>query len=325
MSEILRGKTIVGSVIKSLNKAKKYGKLDLQSIYLLKVIGKFLDKGVECLPFEKRQRLETLYNYIKYNDEDVCNLREKDLNSFKYIPFCKDCNNNRLVSNKGLPTVDNSGKIIDKDYIFQTSDFTTNFKDPFNGTFKLVRINTLPTEGVLLFNNQPIVEGFEFNISQVNNLVFSLENIDLNLTLPFTFQTSNNNINTLFSNMATYTININAYVNQPPSEVGDNSVTIDNAATYVFTVADFTTNTTPPYSDPEGDSAANLRVLSLPVDGELQFNGTSVNLNDIIPFEGSPSINGGQFRYIASASNPSSDVENFNFEVSDTGSQQFTS
>ena len=324
MNETVRGRTIVGSVKKSLSKANIYGRLNLQNVYLLKLIDQFLNMGVGCLPFETRQRLETLYNHIKYNDKDICNIRERDLTSFKHVPFYKECGNNfRLKITKGLPMVNNAIANSDTDYIFQTRDFTTNFSDPYDGSYKTVRITSLPSNGILKYNGENVAVGFEFNIANVNNLVLSINGLTGVVSTFFTFQTSNDNINTLFSNMATFTINIDAQINQPPSTVGDNSITIANSATYIFTVADFTTNTTPPYADPEGDAAENLRILSLPVDGEIQFNGVTVTLNQIIPFTGAQSIASGLLRYVASATNPAADIESFNFEISDSGSNTF--
>lgn len=324
MNEIIRGKTIVSSVKKSLAKARIYGELNLQNIYLLKWIGRFLDRTCN-LSFDDRQRLETLYNYIKYNDKDICNLRQRDLVSFKHLPFCKNCNANNIavINNNLIPSVDDNSVIAEDDYTFNINDFTKNFIDPFGGTFKTVRITSLPSIGNLIYDGTNVTTDFEFNIVNVNKLSHQLGGQTVMLQSDFTFQTSNNNINTLFSNMATFTLNINAQVNLPPTSVGDGSVTMANAATHVFTVANFTTSTVPVYSDPEGDAAENLRVLSLPVDGELQYNGIAVTLNQIIPFQGAISIASGDFRYVASSMNSSADTEVFDFEISDTGSNTF--
>ena len=75
--------------------------------------------------------------------------------------------------------------------------------------------------------------------------------------------------------MANFSVTINEQINQPPSQVGDGARTTDHATTVTFTVADFTTNTTPAYSDPEGDAAAQLRVLSLPANGTLLLNAAA--------------------------------------------------
>ncbi len=250
-------------------------------------------------------------------------MHRKDIKSFNYISTCKDCNNTSLKIVNEIPYVGDSSVTIIDDYIFKESDFTTDFTTSDGSIAETVRILTLPSIGIILFNGVTITNNFEFNIKDINNLVYIMTNKTSPIMESFSFRTSNNNLNKYFSNMATFTFNINAYVNLPPTSVGDNSITIDNASTYTFTVADFTTATTPAYSDPEGDNAANLKVLTLPVDGTLQFNNIDVTLNQIIPFEGATSITSGALKYIASQSNTAADVEDFTFEISDSGSNTF--
>lgn len=120
--------------------------------------------------------------------------------------------------------------------------------------------------------------------------------------------------------MALFTVTTNEYVNQPPSQVGNGSASTNYGNTYIFTVDDFTTLTTPVYSDPEGDTAANLRVLSLPSVGELQYNSNPVTLNQIISFV---DISNGLFTYVPDNGTTTVYNDTFNFEISDSGSGQF--
>lgn len=251
-------------------------------------------------------------------------MHREDIKSYNEVRnFKSSFNNVSLEAGNVIPYVDNNNVTIIEDYIFKTEDFTKDFTTSDNSIPNIVRIVTLPTQGIIQFNNNPVTINFEFNIINIDKLVYILTNETSPIIESFKFQTSNNNINTYFSNMATFTFNIDAYVNLPPTAVGDNSVTIDNASTYTFTVADFTTSTTPAYSDPEGDAAANLKALTLPVDGTLQFNNIDVTLNQIIPFGGATSIASGALKYIASQSNTDADVEAFTFQISDLGSNTF--
>lgn len=120
--------------------------------------------------------------------------------------------------------------------------------------------------------------------------------------------------------MATFTITTNAYVNLPPSQVGDNSLSTNYGSTITFTAADFTTNTTPAYLDPEGDTAASLRITSLPTTGELQYNATTVTLNQIVSFT---DITGGLLTYVPDNATTSSYIDNFTYEIADNGSGTF--
>lgn len=249
---------------------------------------------------------------------------EGDIKSFNSIIGQKNsCNNLPLGIKSMIPFVDSNSANIEGDYQFLLDDFTKNFTTSDNSTFETTRIVNIPEEGIIKFNNIPISNNFEFHLNDINKLKYILNGYINSFTQNFIFQTSNNNLNKYFSNMATFTFNINQYVNLPPSAVGDNSVTIENAATYIFTPADFTTNTTPAYVDPEGDAAANLKILTLPIDGVLQFNGVNVTINQVIPFTGTTSITSGALQYIASQSNTDSDIEAFTFQVSDSGSNTF--
>ena len=75
--------------------------------------------------------------------------------------------------------------------------------------------------------------------------------------------------------MANFTIVVDSYANLPPSEVGDGSTSTTYSTAVVFTRAMFTTSTVPPYADPEGDAALNLKVTSLPIAGILKLNGVN--------------------------------------------------
>ena len=254
---------------------------------------------------------------------------EGDIKSFKYITGQKGSYNNiplgfdQSGSKSIIPSVDDSSSIVTGNYTFTEEDFTKNFITSDGSKVSSVRISSLPQEGNLKFDAAYIDVDFEFNIEDSNKLIYELTN-ELNFSIQtFTFQTSNNNLNKYFSKMATFTFNIDAYVNLPPTAVGDNSLTINNASTHTFTVADFTTTTTPAYSDPEGDDPAELKVLTLPDDGSLQFNGIDVVINQIIPFDGVTSIDSGALKYIASQTNENSDIEAFTFQISDSGSNIF--
>lgn len=139
--------------------------------------------------------------------------------------------------------------------------------------------------------------------------------------ITFDFQTSDDDVlEQLFSNTATYTITYGNLSNQPPSQVGDRQISILNDEERIFTRNDFTSLTAPPYLDPENDPASKLLILTLPDEGELIFNGLPVNINDEIMFT---DIDLGLFKYIPDDSINNYTVD-FDFEISDTGSGQFT-
>ena len=314
-------KLLLCSTLKATKKAKVNGILDLKILYLINIINGFLDK---CDPIEFKQyrQLKSLVTTLKNRNKIFYN--EKDIKAHKSVKYCKDCKDQVYNKpNEIIPIVNNNSTILEENiYQFKFTDFTKNFNSFGNGGPKFVRIDSLPTQGKIKYNNIDIIEGFIFDITNINNLIYDLEGMVGPQIFSFNFRTSNNNINTKFSNMATFTINVDAQVNLPPSAVGDNSITIHHSTTKVFTSADFTTNTTPMYADPEGDAAFELRITTLPLSGTLKYNNIAVTISQIIPFTG---IDAGNLIYESDGSNNSAYNVAFNFEVSDAGSQQFVS
>lgn len=72
-------------------------------------------------------------------------------------------------------------------------------------------------------------------------------------------------------------------VNTPPI-IGDNTIYIDNKATRVLNLADFTTNTTPPYFDAEGNALGAIKILALNLapGATLKLAGTNVVVGQTI-------------------------------------------
>ena len=122
--------------------------------------------------------------------------------------------------------------------------------------------------------------------------------------------------------MATVTINVGAYANQAPSQVGNLTVSMTHAAVKTFSAADFTTNLSPVYADPEGDAPSKVKILTLPVSGLLKLSGVNVVQGQEILFS---SVQAGSFTYHADAGNNAAINTTFTFAMSDVGSGLFTS
>lgn len=202
---------------------------------------------------------------------------------------------------------------------FTRLDFTTDYYDKEQDLPFDVMILTNTQYGILTFNNNIINSNFVFKIEDVNKLKYTRISSD-EYTEIIQFKTSDNNSNKLYSNMATFTINVDAYVNLPPSQIGDNELTTDHAQTVVFTRPDFTANTTPPYLDPENNPAYKLKIKTLPSEGLLKYNNTNVIVNQEILFT---DIDLGLLVYQPSSNNNAYEID-FDFDISDTGSQQFS-
>ena len=82
--------------------------------------------------------------------------------------------------------------------------------------------------------------------------------------------------------MGNLVLTISAQENQPPSQIGWLSLDLSYNSTHVFTLANFTTETTPIYADPENDALSSIKITSLPILGQLTLNNVAVNVNDVI-------------------------------------------
>jgi hypothetical protein len=67
MENIKHSKILVANSINLINYAKQYGEMNLKNIYLLNIINELLS-NCENISFEEKQCLNTLYNYIRYNN-----------------------------------------------------------------------------------------------------------------------------------------------------------------------------------------------------------------------------------------------------------------
>lgn len=123
--------------------------------------------------------------------------------------------------------------------------------------------------------------------------------------------------------MGVLSLSILARENQAPSSSGWLSLSLGYGVTHVFTLDNFTTETTPAYADPESDALEAIMITSIPIQGSLFLNGaTPVLANDEIS---SADLSAGNLTYVTD----SGDVDGYSdgymlFLVSDVGSSTFT-
>ena len=212
-------------------------------------------------------------------------------------------------------------------YTFTQADFTTStippYSDPEGDDPSIVRILSLPSTGTLQLNSVDVIVNQDVPWANVGAslLAYIPVSQDAQYDTNFTFDIADTGSTTLSGLTGTVNITVQEYVNLPPSSVGNNSITgIVYDSITVFTTANFTTGTTPVYVDPEGDAASQLKITSLPSEGLLRLNSIPVVVNQIIDFT---DISSGNFNFIANG-NTSGYTVSFNFEISDSGSNQFT-
>src|SRR5690606_17134098 len=103
--------------------------------------------------------------------------------------------------------------------------------------------------------------------------------------MQFKFKVTDNSPFKNESNIANFNMNVTGdinvapiYENLPPT-VGNNTITIRYSDIRTLTQADFIEDTDPRFSDPEGDAPFELKVITLPLHGQLELNNIAVTVN----------------------------------------------
>lgn len=208
-------------------------------------------------------------------------------------------------------------------YTFTPQDFSTGFADVNGDAPNQVKIFSQSSRGRLYYNNVLIPnDGIIFNIADAGKLTYKFTIQETNTAFDNVFFAVNDsNTTPKYSEMAKITLSVTQYVNKPATEVGDNAFVLNNREAKIFTVADFTTTTTPAYADPENDPADALRVDSLPTVGALLLSNVACTVGQIIPMA---AIAAGQLTYNAPNQDNSASSA-FDFSLRDSGSQIFVS
>lgn len=218
----------------------------------------------------------------------------------------------------------------DELYTFTVADFTTltspTYADPEGDALEAVKITALPGTGQLLLSSVPISVNDEISSANIAAGNFEYQ-ADPGTTAFYKdsatrFQVSDVGSSLFRTTSESIVFNVAEQENQAPATVGDGEMNLDYGETGVFTRAMFTTQTTPPYSDPEGDAALNLRIDSLPTLGDIQLSGVSVIANQIISFD---DIDDGLLTYVPDLADTDGDLQGFTFSIADVGSSNFTS
>ena len=215
-------------------------------------------------------------------------------------------------------------------YTFTLADFTTltspPYADPEGDPLEAIKINVLPITGTLLLSSVPILVNDEITSAQLSAGDFQYQ-ADPGTTVTYKdstsrFQVSDTGSSLFRLELEAIVISVAEQDNQAPSEVGDGEMNLEYGETGVFTRAMFTTQTTPPYSDPEGDAALNLRIDSLPALGKIKLSGVDVIQNQIVSFD---DIDNELLTYVPDLADTDGDLQGFTFSIADVGSNKFTS
>ena len=123
--------------------------------------------------------------------------------------------------------------------------------------------------------------------------------------------------------MGNLVLTISAQENQPPSQIGWLALDLSYNSTHVFTLANFTTETTPVYADPENDALSSIKITAIPVLGQLTLNNVAVNVNDVVTMI---NLNTGVFKYVSEVGYSSGYSDGFfSYTAADSGSLEYIS
>ena len=215
-------------------------------------------------------------------------------------------------------------------YVFTLADFTTEttpaYSDPEGDALSYIKVLTLPDQGELHVDDVAISAGALVTVGTISTGNFKLvppATAPFTKTDPsFTFDCADAGSNSLSGlDAGIMNLTLTSAPNSAPATVGDNTILFGYGVAKVFAAADFTTNTTPAYSDPEGDLAYKLKITSLPASGSLSFNGSPVIINQEMLLS---SVDAGYLVYSQDLAVKSSQTVTFDFAISDVGSEQFT-
>ncbi len=122
--------------------------------------------------------------------------------------------------------------------------------------------------------------------------------------------------------MATFTVTSTTKTSGPPTVIGSIRIPINYGQTYVFTIANFTTGTSPKYVDPDGDAISKLKVISTTyVNGAINLSGVPITIGQEIDHT---DISSGLLTYVDDGTNPVFHQSGFVFTLSDLGSNTFS-
>ena len=207
----------------------------------------------------------------------------------------------------------------DIDYEFTVADF--GFSDSNDGdAFTAVTFDTLPNNGALLLNNAALNSGDSVSVSDIDsgNLVFrptAQDNGANYASLEFRVQDSGNNANggsNIDSLPRTLSIDVTPVNDAPFGTDGQIQTSEDTAYTLSRTDFGFIDNRDP------GDQLSAVRIEVLPTAGQLQLNGLSISVGDIVTVS---QLDAGQFLYIPGQDRFGSNDTSFDFRVIDDNNQ----
>lgn len=204
-----------------------------------------------------------------------------------------------------------------------TTETTPPYSDPEGDPLESIKITSIPIQGTLKIGLLDVLAGDVITSAQIlaGDLVYEPDPVDVQgySDSRMRFLVSDTGSSTFTTSPQVMTIIVEASENDPPSTVGNGEHEMTLGSAFTFTREALTTQLSPPYEDPEGDIASRLRVNRIPTYGVLTLDGVPVVNNQIISFTDIDNL----LLVYTNNGNPGSDIEGFEFEIADVGSEIF--
>lgn len=213
-------------------------------------------------------------------------------------------------------------------HTFTVNNFTTETTPEYvaDGALSYIKVTALPGQGALLLNSVAVTVDQEISATDIDagNLVYTSNTISTagynDSNMAFLVSDVVSGLYNSSAQQVIFNVGIDFSVNQQPTVVGDGSADVTLGSEFTLTRAMLTTDLDTPYSDPEGDAADKLKIISLASFGTVKLNGSPVIVNQEIDFA---DIDSGLLTYLPTSIPGNGDSESFQFEISDTGSGNF--
>jgi hypothetical protein len=172
------------------------------------------------------------------------------------------------------PPVASNGAISigeDDSYQFSVDDFS--FSDSEGDALQSIVIDSLPENGELTLNNEPVTEAQEVTVAEIPNLNYTPDP-DSSGDGYANFDYRVNDGSGISEEAAEMNVNVASVEDAPESTGG--AVQENEDSTVQLSEADF------PFNDGDGDTLHSIIIDSLPANGELLLSGEAVTVNQVI-------------------------------------------
>lgn len=256
---------------------------------------------------------------LQINDDMICSEFQAssgmaDLTPVIGVVDTDGSNQHPVIQNINITVLETQNE-----YVFSFEDLFSGYSDDGPGGPSSFFVQALPNSGgELIYDGEELLPNVLMTDPSLLKYVRSADNSGYNDLFTFVAYDDDSQL-PLPSNVAGCNITVEALIvpNQPAT-VGDRNHYVENRTTTVFTVADFTSNASPSYSDPENNPLDAIRIDSVSGanDGILYYLGAPVEVGQVIT---AAEIAMGAFYHVGPDEN-TLNSDSFELSVRDTGS-----